>query len=105
MQSPERLALPVDDFNVNRSLKNRVRKRLNGECLYCGQSSLFLTVDHIIPVCMGGTTTESNLAPCCLDCNRSKSHRPVLDWWIEQTFYSADRVKLLYDLLYTDNRS
>lgn len=96
MQSPERLALPVTDFNENRSLKNRVRKRFNGECLYCGHSPLFLTVDHIIPVCFGGKTEEFNLVPCCLDCNRSKGHRDVLSWWIAQPFYSAERVRLLY---------
>jgi len=105
MQSPERLSLPVDDFNENRSLKNRVRKRLGGECLYCGTTPFFLTCDHIIPVVMGGLTEEFNLVPCCLDCNRSKGHRDVLSWWESQPFYDESRVKLLYLILYTDSRS
>ena len=96
MQNLDRLSLPVDDFNEKRSLKNKVRKRLGGECLYCGCSPLFLTVDHIVPLVMGGATEEWNLVPSCIDCNRSKGHLPVLDWWEVQIFYDESRVQLLY---------
>jgi len=96
MQSPERLSLPVTDFNEKRSLKTKIKQKLNGECTYCGTTPLFLTCDHIIPLVMGGTTEEWNLVPCCLDCNRSKGHRDVLSWWIAQPFFKEERVKLLY---------
>jgi 5-methylcytosine-specific restriction endonuclease McrA len=40
-------------------------------CLCCG-SSHRLTVDHIIPLCKGGTNCIQNIQPLCYKCNRKK---------------------------------
>lgn len=45
-----------------------------GICHYCGGqfSSKKLTMDHIVPLARGGTSTPGNVVPACLECNRGK---------------------------------
>ena len=38
-----------------------------------------LTVDHIVPVSLGGKNTIDNLQPLCLTCN-SKKHNKIIDY-------------------------
>lgn len=45
--------------------------KYEGSCADCGSSSE-LQFDHIIPVVMGGATSEENLQILCGSCNRSK---------------------------------
>ena len=47
-------------------------------CLRCGMS-VPLTVDHVIPVSMGGENDISNLQPLCLSCNSIK-HTKTADY-------------------------
>jgi 5-methylcytosine-specific restriction endonuclease McrA len=48
-------------------------------CLWCGNDSERLTVDHVIPVSLGGTSDISNLQPLCFSCNSRKRNR-VMDF-------------------------
>jgi 5-methylcytosine-specific restriction protein A len=45
-----------------------------GICHYC--SGKFapkeLTMDHIVPIARGGTSSEGNVVPACRDCNQKK---------------------------------
>ena len=44
------------------------KKRLKGlPCIYCGTPSD--TVEHRIPLALGGTNNVDNLAPACRSCN------------------------------------
>lgn len=45
-----------------------------GLCHYCGQKfqSRELTMDHVVPVARGGTSTPGNIVPACKGCNASK---------------------------------
>lgn len=54
-------------------------KRDNFTCRYCGRVSpdVVLEVDHIIPVCEGGTDDPINLATACWECNHGKSGIPL----------------------------
>ncbi|MEN9826806.1 MAG: hypothetical protein RI953_2551, partial [Pseudomonadota bacterium] len=51
------------------------QKTANGLCHYCGRKFTFkeLTMDHIVPIARGGTTSPGNVVPCCADCNKKKS--------------------------------
>jgi 5-methylcytosine-specific restriction endonuclease McrA len=49
-----------------------------GRCLACG-SSEDLTVDHVIPLALGGPTTIANIQPLCAACNNIKGCE-VLDY-------------------------
>lgn len=65
-------------------------------CRYCGRQSdsVKLEVDHIIPVCQGGTDDEANLISSCEDCNRGKGGKTI-----EQSAPTeTDRLRLLQEL-------
>ena len=52
-------------------------------CCYCDRSftdTLPKSIDHILPVCLGGTNVLNNLAVCCLECNRAKSMLGLARW-------------------------
>ncbi|CAA9284461.1 HNH endonuclease family protein [uncultured Coleofasciculus sp.] len=62
------------------SIPPEVRKYVFGrdkyQCQSCGQSNLetSLTVDHIIPLALGGQNDISNLQTLCFSCNQRKKH-------------------------------
>lgn len=58
--------------NVRKILYNNA----DGRCQLCGRQILFSehTVDHIIPLSMGGLDDVSNLQICCLPCNQMKNN-------------------------------
>ena len=45
-----------------------------GLCHYCGQkfAAKELTMDHVLPIARGGTSTPGNIVPACRECNRDK---------------------------------
>ncbi|CAN5785122.1 HNH endonuclease [soil metagenome] len=52
-------------------------KRDHSACQYCGArpGSSELTIDHILPRSLGGTTTWENCALACVSCNARKANR------------------------------
>jgi hypothetical protein len=55
-------------------LRFQILKRDNFTCRYCGQyaPNVILEVDHVIPVCEGGTDDPDNLVTACMACNQGK---------------------------------
>lgn len=53
-------------------------------CLCCGVRRK-LTIDHVIPVTMGGSNDISNLQPLCISCNVRKMQR-VIDYRINNPY-------------------
>ena len=45
-----------------------------GVCHYCGRKvgAEALTMDHVVPVARGGTSTKGNVVPACDACNKTK---------------------------------
>jgi 5-methylcytosine-specific restriction endonuclease McrA len=62
--APRREPLP-------RALRLTVWERDGGRCVEC-ESDFELQFDHVIPVALGGATTENNLQLLCATCNRAK---------------------------------
>lgn len=58
------------------------RKRGSGVCYYCGKKfpPTDLTMDHLIPLARGGSSTKENLVPCCKDCNNKKKNMMPHEW-------------------------
>ena len=58
------------------ALRARIAKQFAGCCAFCRTqervSGIKLTVDHIVPESLGGTSEESNLCLACWDCNFHK---------------------------------
>lgn len=46
----------------------------NGRCAYCGERKRhrFLTLDHVMPLGVGGVDEFENLLAVCLPCNQGK---------------------------------
>jgi 5-methylcytosine-specific restriction endonuclease McrA len=62
-----------------KKLNTKLKKRLFGQlfmspCCYCRRVFLFteLTVEHIVPLCLGGTNDPSNIALACSPCNHER---------------------------------
>jgi 5-methylcytosine-specific restriction endonuclease McrA len=57
--------------------RQNVYLRDNHECQYCGKActSGELTLDHVTPRVLGGTTKWTNVVACCPECNRRKGGR------------------------------
>ncbi|MCF3939931.1 HNH endonuclease [Gordonia tangerina] len=60
---------------VSKRLRYEVLRRDNHQCRYCGGSApdVALTVDHVVPVALGGSNDPSNLVAACKDCNAGKT--------------------------------
>jgi 5-methylcytosine-specific restriction endonuclease McrA len=82
----------IDSFNVSfgvddafiRAERNKARdlrrsrwwqqKTAPGLCHYCQKkiSPGDLTMDHVVPLALGGRSVKNNLVPCCKECNTAK---------------------------------
>lgn len=60
---------------VSKRLRFEVFRRDGYTCRYCGGTApdVSLTVDHVVPVSLGGLDEASNLVTACRDCNAGKS--------------------------------
>lgn len=57
---------------VKDKVKRDVMRRDNNQCLNCGKKE-DLTLDHIIPISLGGCDSNENLQILCRSCNSKKS--------------------------------
>ncbi len=60
---------------ISKRLRFEILRRDNHACRYCGgvAPDVKLTVDHVLPIALGGTDDASNLVAACADCNAGKS--------------------------------
>lgn len=60
---------------ISKRLRYEILRRDANTCRYCGASApdVRITVDHVVPVALGGTDDPSNLVAACVDCNAGKS--------------------------------
>lgn len=51
-------------------------KLSRGICYYCGEHfpAKKLTMDHLLPVARGGSSSKGNIVACCKECNTRKSN-------------------------------
>lgn len=60
---------------IPKKVKAQVWAKTDGLCVYCAvRLNPFdgFEIDHVHPVCKGGTDDVANLVPCCHDCNQRK---------------------------------
>jgi len=60
-----------------RLTKREILRRDEFTCQYCGNHTLYLTIDHIVPRRLGGTHTWDNLVAACPPCNHRKGSRTL----------------------------
>ena len=54
-------------------------ERQGGKCSACGSIDR-LEIDHVHPICLGGSSDPSNLQLLCSPCNKSKGSKHPSDW-------------------------
>lgn len=66
---------------VTKRTRYEVLRRDNHTCRYCGASApdVKLTVDHVLPVSLGGSDHPANLVAACKDCNAGKGSTSPTD--------------------------
>ncbi|MEE2657638.1 MAG: HNH endonuclease signature motif containing protein [Candidatus Latescibacterota bacterium] len=67
------------DLRRSQWWKNRLSQ---GRCHYCEQhfTTSALTMDHVVPIVRGGTSSKSNVVPCCKECNSQKRDLIPMEW-------------------------
>lgn len=60
---------------VSKRLRFEIFRRDNHICYYCGRKppEVELTIDHVLPVALGGDDTATNLVTACTECNGGKT--------------------------------
>jgi len=58
---------------VSKRTRFEVLRRDDYTCRYCRSKDNELTIDHVVPVSLGGTDEPANLVAACRDCNFGKS--------------------------------
>jgi 5-methylcytosine-specific restriction endonuclease McrA len=58
------------------------RKRAEGVCYFCGNKvpPKELTMEHVVPIIRGGTTSKGNIVPACKECNSKKKYLLPIEW-------------------------
>ena len=67
---------------VPRAVKRRISRRAlfardGFRCVYCGDSSHRLTLDHVVPRSRGGDSVWENVVTACAPCNLRKGDRSL----------------------------
>lgn len=57
-------------------------KLSQGICHYCGRifPAKDLTMDHLLPVSRGGSSSKGNIVACCKECNTRKRDMLPAEW-------------------------
>lgn len=81
---------------IGKRLRFEIFARDGFTCRYCGRQSdvVQLHVDHVIPVCQGGTNDPENLVAACADCNLGKSGKTIN----QSAPTEADRLRILQEM-------
>jgi hypothetical protein len=70
---PESDDKPAKRKPISKRVRFEVLKRDNYTCRYCRSTEQELTVDHVVPVALGGSSDPNNLVAACKDCNAGKT--------------------------------
>jgi 5-methylcytosine-specific restriction protein A len=78
---PARLKRERDKARELRASQWWKQKIAQGKCHYCGErfKPSQLTLDHVVPLARGGSSTKDNCVPCCKSCNNEKGLRTPVD--------------------------
>lgn len=71
--------------------KQRVKERDGWKCKKCNSREQ-LTIDHIVPVALGGSDEEDNLQTLCRGCNTMKADKPPTHKTLFNLFFSRKTI-------------
>ena len=67
---------------IPREMRLRIFERDNFTCQFCGTqlSASLLTIDHLVPLSLGGLDEMTNYVSCCSSCNQHKANATLSDF-------------------------
>lgn len=88
LSDPKRIKIEREKTKKLKKTNAWIQKLNQGICHYCEQKfkPQDLTMDHIVPLARGGTSTLGNLVPACKTCNQTKK----LDTPVDQILDSLE---------------
>ena len=86
---------------AKRLWRKEIKEKWENQCTYCG-SEENITLDHIVPQCKGGLDIKTNVVACCHSCNQSKGHEHWKLWYVQQDFYSEERLDKIEEWMKPD---
>ena len=66
----------------NKGHRRRAYQRTGDFCFYCGapKETTQMTLDHLVPRCLGGDKSPENVVPACRKCNIEKGGMTVEEY-------------------------
>jgi len=86
----------VTSSEAKRKWRQSIKEYWDYECAYCGEAEN-LTLDHITPRSKGGTDRVTNIVCACKECNTSKGHQMWSDWYLNQEFFTTERLSKIVE--------
>ena len=67
---------------IRKEKRHAIYRRDDLACVYCEATAEddVLTLDHLVPVELGGTNETKNLVTCCRKCNGAKGSKSVREF-------------------------
>lgn len=59
-------------------LRNYIIHLYEGKCYYCAAAPKVIHIDHVVPICLGGTSEPNNLVVACAPCNLAKGAKELV---------------------------
>jgi hypothetical protein len=81
---------------AKRKWRQSIKEKWNYECAYC-ESDENLTLDHITPRSKGGSDRVANVLCACHSCNQSKGHQAWYDWYMQQSFFTTEKLSAIIE--------
>lgn len=79
-----RLTIRTTTARITQAEWRTIKAGYLGLCVYCGARP-GKTMDHIEPLCRGGTHSTDNVAPACRSCNSAKGAKSLLAFLVART--------------------
>lgn len=83
------------DIHQKRLLRERLFANQDGKCFYCGkgvtlkvshcQDADYATIEHLIPLSLGGRSHKDKVVVACQRCNSARSSKPI-EVFVEELF-------------------
>jgi hypothetical protein len=86
----------VTSSEAKRKWRQSIKEKWNYECAYCGSEDN-LTLDHIVPRSKGGSDRITNVLCACKKCNHLKGHQKWYDWYLQQSFFTTERLSAIIE--------
>ena len=68
--------------SIPKSMRNQIYSRDKRECQFCLKTlePEEFTIDHLVPLALGGLDEVTNYVTCCRVCNKQKADKPLEDF-------------------------